>query len=530
MTSSMSAEPLRRLMAGGVRAQRRPLTLFAVLSLVSAVAAATTPWLTGSILSSTQASESYRLIWLLVAMAAALGVGIVCNVSRHVVAERLKLRVATDLRTLVARKVAHAATEVAGNVSPSHVTTVVTADVERVAGYPAARIRLAASLVGLLVVSAYLLTISWPIALLVLVGVPTFMWLTAQIAKPLEGRQDLHRDKLGTMAALSADIGLGLRIVRGLGAEKIARARLGVASDATESAGVRVARIEAALLISGQVLPGLFLAGLVWFGGHLAASGSLPAASLVTFYAASAYLVIPISTAAAFNGARSAARVAAKRIAVILDTTEKPWHGAVTPVPDDADLVDTATGIRAQAGTLSIVSCPDLESLGQRLAGISDETGNLGEEPLTNYARTELRTAVRYHGARAMMFSGAVRDMLDPKSQYNDAEIEAALHAAAADDVVSRVDGGLDGRIHADGRSVSGGQRQRLALARSLLGDPPYLVLVEPTTALDAVTEVEVARRVADHRRGRTTVVLTHGGSYRAVADHVITSGEKTYV
>lgn len=530
MTTAASTEPLRRLMAGLGRAERRSLVFYAVLSLVSAVAAATVPWLIGAILDSAQKPVATRLTWLLVAMAAALGVGIACNVSRHVIAERIKLRVAAELRTRVGTKVAHAATEVAGHTSPSEVTTVVSADVERVAGYPAARIRLAASLVGMLVVTAYMLTISPPVALLVLCGVPAFMWLTTRIANPLEERQDVHRELLGTVAALSADIGLGLRILRGLGAEPVARARLDAASRATELAGTRVAQIQALLLISGQLLPGLFLVGLVWFGGHLATSGSLPAAGLVTFYAASAYLVLPISVAAAFGGIRSGARVAAKRTVSVLDAPEEPWTGALTPVPQDADLSDPVTGLLVPAGSLSVVSCADLESLGRRLTGMSDDAGDLDDQPIKSYARAELRAALRYHGARSTMLSGTVRDMLDPNGQYDDAEIAKVLYAAAADDVVARLDGGLDGRIHTDGRSVSGGQRQRLALARSLLGNPPYLVLVEPTTALDAVTEVGVAQRVADYRRGRTTVVLAHGGAFWAVADHLVTLEEKVDV
>lgn len=200
----------------------------------------------------------------------------------------------------------------------------------------------------------------------------------------------------------------------------------------------------------------------------------------------------------------------------------------MTPVPDDADLVDDVTGVRVRAGGLSVVSCADLEALGRRLAGMSDSAATLGARPVRDNTRAEIRAAVRYHGVRATMFSGTVREVLDPATGYGDAEIAAVLRAADAADVVNRLEGGLDARVHADGRSVSGGQRQRLALARALLGDPPYLVLVEPTTALDAVTEVEVARQIAELRRGRTTVVLTHSGAFRVVADHVITLEEQT--
>ncbi len=513
-------------MAGHSAAEQRSLALYAVLSSLSAVAVASTPWLTGAILESTLEPGTTRLVWLLLAMAAAIGVMILCNVSRHVVAERVKLRLAADLRTRVGVKVAHAAGEVAAHTPPSQVSIVVSSDIEKVAGYPVARIRLLSSILGMLVVTAYLVTISPLVALVVLCGVPAFIWVTARVSAPLEDRQDAHRDSLGIVTALSADIGQGLRILRGFGAEGVARDRLAAASRGTEVAGTRVAQIQALLLVLGQLLPGLFLASLVWLSGHLAMEGSVPVASLVTVYAASVHLFLPISTAADFLGIRSGARVAAQRTVDVLDAPEQTWSGVVAPVPYHGDLVDAATGVRAPAGSLSVVAGPDLEQLGRRLAAISHDAARLGDEPLRAYARAELRAAVRFQGARSTMFSGTVRDMLDPQGRHDDADIAKVLLVAAADDVVARLDGGLDAHLHADGRSISGGQRQRLTLARALLGDPPYLVLVEPTTALDAVTEAEVAARVAEHRRGRTTVVLAHSGAFRAVADHMITLEE----
>jgi ABC-type multidrug transport system fused ATPase/permease subunit len=68
---------------------------------------------------------------------------------------------------------------------------------------------------------------------------------------------------------------------------------------------------------------------------------------------------------------------------------------------------------------------------------------------------------------------------------------------------------GLASEVEEKGRSFSGGQRQRLVLVRALLADPSVLVLVEPTSAVDAHTEARIADRLRDHRAGRTTVVLT---------------------
>ncbi|NEE39486.1 ABC transporter ATP-binding protein, partial [Streptomyces sp. SID7982] len=81
---------------------------------------------------------------------------------------------------------------------------------------------------------------------------------------------------------------------------------------------------------------------------------------------------------------------------------------------------------------------------------------------------------------------------------------------------------GLDSHLDDQARDVSGGQRQRLRLARALLAGPEVLLLVEPTSALDAHTEAAVAARLAAHRRGRTTLVVTTSPLVLAQADEVV--------
>jgi ABC-type multidrug transport system fused ATPase/permease subunit len=81
---------------------------------------------------------------------------------------------------------------------------------------------------------------------------------------------------------------------------------------------------------------------------------------------------------------------------------------------------------------------------------------------------------------------------------------------------------GLDSEVTERGRSFSGGQRQRLSLVRALLTDAPVLVLVEPTSAVDAHTEARIAGRLREHRAGRTTVLVTASPLLLDAADHVI--------
>jgi len=96
------------------------------------------------------------------------------------------------------------------------------------------------------------------------------------------------------------------------------------------------------------------------------------------------------------------------------------------------------------------------------------------------------------------------------------------LATASALDVLDAAPDGLSTTIEERGRSFSGGQRQRLTLARALLLDPEYLVLVEPTSAVDTHTEGRIARELRDARLGRTTVIATSSPLLLEKVDEVI--------
>ena len=108
----------------------------------------------------------------------------------------------------------------------------------------------------------------------------------------------------------------------------------------------------------------------------------------------------------------------------------------------------------------------------------------------------------------ATLFSGPLRRAIDVRARGEEA-LWAALRTASAEDVLDLLDDGLDEEVAERGRSFSGGQRQRLVLARALAIDPEILVLVEPTSAVDAHTEARIARRLREHRAGRTTVITS---------------------
>jgi ABC-type multidrug transport system fused ATPase/permease subunit len=145
------------------------------------------------------------------------------------------------------------------------------------------------------------------------------------------------------------------------------------------------------------------------------------------------------------------------------------------------------------------------DRLGMCAPEVDDEV-TLGGVPLSALARAEVRRRVVVSDTAATLFAGRRGDRLDVGGRGG---IERALATASADDILDALPDGLDSVVTERGRSFSGGQRQRLVLVRALTSDPEVLVLIEPTSAVDAHTEARIAARLRDHRAGRTTVVTT---------------------
>jgi ABC-type multidrug transport system fused ATPase/permease subunit len=151
----------------------------------------------------------------------------------------------------------------------------------------------------------------------------------------------------------------------------------------------------------------------------------------------------------------------------------------------------------------------DAEAIADRLGRYADGEVRLSGVPLRDLELAAVRERILVADNDARLFSGPLRAGLDARATADGPRLAATLAAAAATDVVAALPNGLDTVIAQGGREFSGGQQQRLRLARALLADPPILVLVEPTSAVDAHTEARIAAALPAARAGRTTVICT---------------------
>ena len=183
----------------------------------------------------------------------------------------------------------------------------------------------------------------------------------------------------------------------------------------------------------------------------------------------------------------------------------EPGEPAAEPEPG-ALLTDTRSGLVIEPGVLTAVVTPEADE-GARLADrlgrfVDDGLVTLGGVPVAQLLLEELRRRIVVSETDPLLFAGRLREELDPWDRASDEQLLAAIAVANAEDVLDSLPEGLDGHMEERGRSLSGGQRQRLVLARALLAEAEILVLVEPTSAVDAHTEARIAQRLHEARRG----------------------------
>ena len=440
----------------------------------------------------------------------------IAGVMRHRNAVANWLQATFRLSQLVAHHAARSGGAIRGRLSTGEVVATVANDAMRAGGAYDITARLSGAIVSYIVVAVILLSSSVVLGLLVLLGVPVLVLLLGTVIRPLQARQRDQRHEVGRLTALGADTAAGLRVLRGIGGEQAFFDRYRESSQQVRIAGVRVALPQSTLDAAQVFLPGVFVVLVTWIGARFALSGRINAGELVAFYGYAAFLVIPLRTAAEAVDKVTRAVVGARRMLDVLavePAVGDPKAPAAEP-PPGSEVADADSGLVIEPGLLTcVVSANPHESAASR--------GPAG--PLRG---------LRGRHARWCPAPGAAARCRAPAHPRRRAGPDAVLRNAPDG---ARSLGRCDRRRHPRGgrrsrqprtssrrsptgstssstnaaRSFSGGQRQRLALVRALLADPEILILVEPTSAVDAHTEARIAARLRQARSGRTTVVVT---------------------
>jgi ABC-type multidrug transport system fused ATPase/permease subunit len=318
----------------------------------------------------------------------------------------------------------------------------------------------------------------------------------------------------------------GLRVLAGVGGRGLFARRYAARSQDLLAQGYRVGAVNSWIDALALVIPGLFLAAVVWLAARMAADGDITIGQMVAVYGYVAALIVPVWFLLEGGYQLIRGRVAARRVVALLNLAPDGAGGRGTRAAPDrpADLHDPASGLTVRAGRLLGVAADDPAdaiALADRLGRFVASDVTWGGRPLAEFALDDVRARILVADHDSYLFAGTLREILRIRAGIGDAEIAAAVHVASAKDVVDALPDGLATSIGARGRTLSGGQRQRVRLARALLAEPEVLILIDPTSAVDAHTEARIAQRLRAARSGRTTVALATSPLLLAYADTV---------
>jgi len=484
------------------------------------------------------------------------GLGVVqagAGIFRHRRAVANFLRASATVQRLVARKATELGADLTSEVAAGEVASIGANDVDRIGNIFDLSARTSGALVSTVLVAAVLLLISVPLGVLILVGMPLVGLVLGPILRPLEARQAVEREHIGAMSALASDVVVGLRVLRGLGGERVFAERFDRASENLRRVSVHRARIQATLEASQVLLPGLFVVAVVGVGAHLAIEGALSAGGLVTAYAEAAFLLLPFQTIIEATSALTNGLVSSRKVLAVLSLAPNSARGPVSEEdagsaalapraagpsepglsrrqPPGAEFLrDDESGVAIPRGRFVVIA-PERAEVASRLA---DRLGRYREPlsgaevvldgcPLGSLPLEIVRERILVLDREPVVLAGPLGSLLDPPRSGGAATLDAALEATQAAEIVAGLPAGLDTVLPERGRTLSGGQRQRLLLAAALRADPEILVLVEPTSAVDAHSEAAIASNIGELRRGATTVVFSASPLLCEAADLVV--------
>lgn len=379
---------------------------------------------------------------------------------------------------------------------------------------------------------AWLMAVAVPVLLLVIA-------VFTALSLPGYRRMQPQMDRVNLV--LREQLG-GLRPTRVFLREHHERRRFDQANDDLIDTSIKVGRLYLSLGPVVTLVMSLGSVLVVWVGAHRVDDGSAQIGSVLAFITYLAQLMSAVLMCSAVVIQFPRARISAGRLREVLDSEpeltrptgeDRPReHGelrvdnltlthpdATSPILRDVDLKVEPGGLLALVGATGSGKSTLIEALH---GAVTAERGviTLGGTKLRELNGEDLRRRVAVVPQRAQLFSGTIRTNLqfaDPTA--SDERMQDALHAAGVDFLDEL--GGLDAPVAPSGGNFSGGQRQRLCIARALVGSPDLLLLDDSLSALDGVT----AQKVMDHLDGElddtTVVIATNRVSVASRADAV---------
>jgi ABC-type multidrug transport system fused ATPase/permease subunit len=564
---AISKATLKRI-AGFAGPHKRALVWFLLLSIAGAVLTVATPVLAGQVVDEIVNDGARRtIVWLAVAIAAVavgqaviqigerwqsarIGEGLILDLRRAVFGHVQRMPVAFFMRTRTGALVSRLNNDVIG--------------AQRAFTWTLSGV--VSNLISLLLALGVMLSLSWQITLLALILLPIFVIPARRMGARLA---HLEREAAAHNAAMTTQMterfsAPGATLVKLFGSPQREADEFGARADRVAQIGVRSAMGQYMFMTSLALVSALALALIYGLGGWLAVSDELDPGTVVTMALLLGQLYAPLTALASARVDAMSALVSFERVFEVLDLEplirepEQPADLPDGPIGIELDHVSFAYPAADKVSLASLEEVATLDTRGgetvlhdvslsvepgqvvalvgssgsgkstiaslvPRLYDVDAGSVRVGGVDVRQLRFDDVRSAVGVVTQDGHLFHDSVRDNLRYAApDASDADLWDALRKVSLDGLIASLPDGLSTVVGERGYRFSGGERQRLTIARLLLAKPRVVILDEATASLDSTSEASVQEALGVALEGRTALVIAHRLSTIRDADLVL--------
>ncbi|EST27563.1 hypothetical protein N566_23275 [Streptomycetaceae bacterium MP113-05] len=542
-----SPTALAALLGGRLRPHRRFIALILALQLVQALSLLLLPTLTADIVDRGILAHDTGYIMgrggLMLAVTAVQAAAAACAVY---LSARVAMSVGHDLRNAVFSRVQELSAREIGRFGAPSLLTRTTNDVQQVQTlvFMALILLLTAPLMGLGGI-ALALRQDVPLSGVLVVAIPVMVAVIGSLIGRLLLPSRAMQVRIDAVNRVMREHISGIRVIRAFTRDAHEQRRFAAANSGLMTVALRVGRLQALFGASAALVSGLAAVAVVAVGAPRIADGELQLGALLAFLNYLGAILTSFMMAMSVFMLAPRARVSAGRIGEVLDTEPGITEPAVPVRPAAArgNLDVRGLAFRHPGAEKPVLRCVDLIARPGQTTAVIGPTGS-GKTTLINLMvrlhdadngsvaidgvdvrdmdRRTLASAVALVPQRAHLFSGTIASNLRYGApNASDDELWHALETAQARQFVAALPDGLYTSVGQGGSTVSGGQRQRLAIARALVAKPRIYVFDDAFSALDNTTDAALRAALADEIGGATQVVVSQRVSTIRSADRI---------
>jgi ATP-binding cassette subfamily B multidrug efflux pump len=536
------------LLRAHLRPYRQPLIIVTVLQLVQTLATLYLPTLNADIIDNgvVKGDTGYivRLGGLMLAVSV---VQIVCSIGAVFVGARTAMALGRDVRSSIFHRVQSFSAREVGHLGTPSLITRITNDVQQVQMLVVMTLTMALA-APVMCVGSILLALNQdvPLASILLVALPVLIAVIAFVISRMRPQFRLMQERLDGINRVLREQITGIRVIRAFVREPFERERFGDANDELYDVSLRVGRLMSVMFPTVMAVLNVSSVAVLWFGGHRIDSGAMQIGALTAFLSYLMQTLMSVMLATFMFMMLPRAEVSAERIQEILDTETSvvppaapvplpqtrgrlelrqasfQFPGAEQPVLCDIDLVANPGEVTAIIGSTGSGKTTLLNLIPRLVDATAGEVRVDGVD-VRDLDPVALSKAVGLVPQKPYLFSGTVASNLRyGNPDATDEELWQALETAQAASFVRQLPDVLDSRIAQGGSNVSGGQRQRLAIARALVRRPEIYLFDDSFSALDYATDAALRAALTRETADATVVIVAQRVSTIRGADRIV--------